>query len=66
LSFAAVAFGGSAYALINVAYFTVLLSMLVACLNACNRLLSLLRVRFVPGSTVGSAGFGGGGRTRRA
>jgi len=45
LSVAAVAFGGSAFALINVAYFTVLLSMLVTCLNGCNRLLSLLRTQ---------------------
>ena len=63
LSVAAVAFGGSAFALINVAYFTVLLSMLVTCLNGCNRLLSLLRVRFNPGSE-GWPPLAGSGRGR--
>lgn len=57
LSAAAVVFGGAGFALINVAYFTILLSMLVTCLNACNRLLSLLRVRFCP--TPGRQGSGG-------
>ena len=61
MSVAEVAFGGSGYALINVAYFTVLLTMLVLCLNACNRLLLLLRVRFVPGSELARQGSGEAG-----